>query len=125
LRDRLYLEAAVFQAWFRDNPANAHSWAALIHSGTLAVFEQKRLTIAILWAEGKLFDAFDKLKEYFAALRELPESPARALAEKSALEWKHQMESRMLTRAWRSMYNMSQQVEASAAAEALVSSASN
>ena len=124
LLDRLYLEAAVFQAWFRDNPAHAHSWAALIHSGNLATFEQKRLTIAILWAEGKSFDAFEKLTEYFAALRELPESPARDLAEKSALEWKHQMESRMLTRAWRSMYNLSQQV-ASATAHTLVSRAGN
>jgi urease gamma subunit len=125
LRDRFYLEAAVFQAWFRDNPANAHSWAALIHSGSLAHFEQKRLTMAILWAEGKLFDAFEKLPEYFAALRQLPQSPARDLAEKSAFEWKHQMESRMLTRAWRSMYNMSQQVDASAAAGTLVSSREN
>lgn len=124
LRDRLYLEAAVFQAWFRDNPAHAHSWAALIHSGSLAIFEQKRLTISILWAEGKSFDAFEKLTEYFAALRELPESPARDLAEKSALEWKHQMKSRMLTRAWRSMYNLSQQV-ASATPHTLVSSPGN
>ena len=120
LLDRLYLEAAVFQAWFRDNPAHAHSWAALIHSGRLASFEQKRLTIAILWAEGKSFDAFEKLTEYFAALRELPEAPARTLAEKSGFEWKHQMKSRMLTRAWRSMYNMSRQVEASADADTLV-----
>lgn len=125
LRDRLYLEAAVFQAWFRDNPANAHSWAALIHSGRMAAFEQKRLTIAILWAEGKLFDAFEKVEDLLLALRELPESPARKLVEKSGLEWKHQMKSRMLTRAWRSMYNMSQQVEASAAAETLVSSRGN
>ena len=125
LRDRLYLEAAVFQAWFRDNPANAHSWAALIHAGRMAPFEQKRLTIAILWAEGKLFDAYEKLEGFFAALRELPESPARNLAEKSGLEWKHQMKSRMLTRAWRSMYNMSQQVEASTAADTLVSSRGN
>lgn len=125
LRDRLYLEAAVFQAWFRDNPANAHSWAALIHSGRMAAFEQKRLTIAILWAEGKLFDAFEKLEDFFLTLRELPESPARNLAEKSGLEWKHQMKSRMLTRAWRSMYNMSQQVESSTAVDALVSSREN
>ena len=125
LRDRLYLEAAIFQAWFRDNPSNAHSWAALIHSGRLVSFEQKRLTMAVLWAEGKSFDAFEKLSDYFAALRELPESPARALAEKSALEWKHQIQSRMLTRAWRSMYNMSQQVEASATAGTLVSSRGN
>jgi len=120
LRDRLYLEAAAFQAWFRDNPAKARSWAALIHRSGLRTFEQKRLEIALLWAEGRLFDAFEKMPEYFIFLRRLPDSPARKLAEKSAMEWKHQMESRMLTRAWRSMYNMSQQVESSAPAGTLV-----
>ena len=115
LRARLFLEAAVFQAWFRENPAKARSWAALIHHRKLAGFERQRLNIALLWAEGKLFDAFEKLPDYFASLRRLPESPARALAEKSAVEWKHQMESRMLTRAWRTVYSMSQQAEFSAA----------
>lgn len=119
LRDRLYLEAAVFQAWFRDNPAKAQSWATLIRQGRLASFEQKRLGIALLWVEGRLFDAFEKMPDYFASLRQLPESPSRQLAEKSATEWKHQMESRMLTRAWRSMYNMSQQVDSSAPANTL------
>jgi hypothetical protein len=116
LRDRLYLEAAVFQAWFRDNAAKARFWAGRIHDGKLSRFEQTRLKIALLWAEGRLFDAFERMPDYFAALRELPESLARELREKSAVEWKHQMESSMLTRAWRSMYNLSQQVELSASA---------
>ncbi|MGE5324176.1 MAG: M50 family metallopeptidase [Actinomycetota bacterium] len=120
LGDRLYLEAAVFQAWFRDNPAKARAWAALIRRGGLTAFEQRRLEIALLWVDGRLFDAFEKMPDYFVSLKQLPESPARKLAEKSAMEWKRQMESRMLTRAWRSMYNMSQQVESSAPADTLV-----
>lgn len=116
LRRRLFLEAAVFQAWFRDNPGKARSWAVLIQDRKLTSFERQRLNIALLWAEGKLFDAFEKLPDYFASLRQLPESPVRALAEKSAVEWKHQMESRMLTRAWRALYSMSQEVELSASA---------
>jgi hypothetical protein len=122
LRDRLHLEAAVFQAWFRDNPAKARSWAAHIRNEKLFRFEQTRLQIALLWAEGRLFDAFEKLPDYIAALRELQESPARDLREKSALDWKHQMESRMLSRAWHSMYNLSQQVEFSTSSS-LISSA--
>jgi hypothetical protein len=121
LRDRLHLEAAVFQAWFRDNPAKAQFWAERIHNKKLSRCEQIRLKIALLWAEGRLFDAFEKLPEYFASLRDLPDSPARDLREKSAVEWKHQMESRMLTRAWRSMYNLSQQVELSTSANNMVS----
>jgi len=121
LRDRLHLEAAVFQAWFRDNADKARFWAGRIHVGKLSPFEQARLEIALLWVEGRLFDAFEKVPDYFAALRRLPESPGRELREKSAMEWKHQMESRMLTRAWRSMYNLSQQVELSAPASMVAS----
>lgn len=112
LRDHLFLEAAVFQAWFRDNPSKALFWVYRIRSKRLTRLQKLRLDIALLWAEGRLFDGWEKLgKNYLPMLRELPESPGRHLAEESALEWKRQMESRMLTRAWRSMYSISRQIE--------------
>ncbi len=112
LRDHLFLEAAVFQAWFRDNPSKALFWVYRIRSKKLTRLQKHRLDIALLWAEGRLFDAWEKLvQSYLPLLRELPESPGRQLAEESALEWKRQMESRMLTRAWRSMYSLSRQIE--------------
>jgi len=113
LRDRLFLEAAVFQAWFHELTPNARSWAAMINQRKLASWERKRLETALLWAEGKLFDAFETMPAYFQSLHALPHTPARELAEKSAVDWKHQMESRMLTRAWRAMYTTSQQRELS------------
>lgn len=112
LRDHLFLEAAVFQAWFRDNPSKALFWVYRIRNKKLTHLQKQRLDIALLWAEGRLFDAWEKLsRDYLRLLRELPESPGRHLAEESALEWKRQMESRMLTRAWRSMYSISRQIE--------------
>jgi hypothetical protein len=115
LRDQLFLEAAVFQAWFRDNPSKALFWVYRIRNNKLTRLQKLRLDIALLWAEGRLFDAWEKLGiHYFAELRELPASPSRILAEESAAEWKRQMESRMLTRAWRSMYSLSRQLEPSA-----------
>lgn len=112
LRDNLFLEAAVFQAWFRDNPSKALFWVYRIRNKKLTRLQKLRLDIALLWAEGRLFDAWEKLgKNYLPLLRDLPESPGRHLAEESALEWKRQMESRMLTRAWRSMYSISRQIE--------------
>ncbi|HET9837067.1 MAG TPA: site-2 protease family protein [Candidatus Angelobacter sp.] len=112
LRDHLFLEAAVFQAWFRDNPSKALFWVYRIRSRKLTRLQKQRLDIALLWAEGRLFDAWEKLvQSYLSLMRELPESPGRQLAEESALEWKRQMESRMLTRAWRSMYSISRQIE--------------
>ncbi|MGH9570198.1 MAG: hypothetical protein ACRD4F_11185, partial [Candidatus Angelobacter sp.] len=79
--------------------------------------QQQRLSIALLWAEAQPFDAWEGLAQYLSLLQEMPVSPARDLAEKSAAEWKRQMESRMLTRAWRTVYSMSQEVEAATASD--------
>jgi Peptidase family M50 len=118
MRDHLFLEAAVFQAWFRDNPSKALFWVYRIRNRKLTRLQKLRLDIALLWAEGRLFDAWEKLGTgYLALLRELPASPGRTLAEESASEWKRQMESRMLTRAWRSMYSVSRQLEPNALQE--------
>ena len=84
--------------------------------------QKLRLDIALLWAEGRLFDAWEKLGTgYLVLLHELPASPGRTLAEESATEWKRQMESRMLTRAWRSMYSVSRQLEPNALQEGFTS----
>jgi hypothetical protein len=118
LRDQLFLEAAVFQAWFRDNPSKALFWVYRIRNKKLTRLQKLRLDIALLWAEGRLFDAWEKLgTDYMTELLALPASPGRTLAEESAAEWKRQMESRMLTRAWRSMYSLSRQLEPSALQE--------
>jgi hypothetical protein len=115
MRDHLFLEAAVFQAWFRDNPSKALFWVYRIRNNKLTRMQKQRLDIALLWSEGRLFDAWEKLGTgCLAELRGLPASPGRTLAEESAAEWKRQMESRMLTRAWRSMYSISSQLEPSA-----------
>lgn len=122
LRNNLFLEAAVFQAWFRDNPSKALFWVYRIRNKKLTRLQKQRLDIALLWAEGRLFDAWEKLcLGYLQLLRELPESPGRHMAEESALEWKRQMESRMLTRAWRSMYSISRQIEPAALQAAFTS----
>jgi hypothetical protein len=114
IRDHLFLEAAIFQAWFRNDLKRAHFWVTRIRRRKLLPAQHLRLNVALLWAEGKLFDAWEKLGDHLARLRKLPDSPARLLAEKSAMEWKKQMESRMLSRAWRAMYSVTRQVDLSA-----------
>jgi hypothetical protein len=121
LRDRLFTEAAMFQAWFRDDSAKARFWAARIRRRGLSPLQRCRLHIALLWSEGKLFDAWEQLSDYFQLLREMPASPARDLLEQNGFEWKKQMESRMVTRAWRTMYSMSREVELSTAEKAAIS----
>jgi hypothetical protein len=90
-------------------------WVYRIRNKKLTRLQRQRLDLALLWAEGRLFDAWEKLNQgYLGILHDLPESPGRQLAIESALEWKRQMESRMLTRAWRSMYSISRQIEPAA-----------
>ncbi|HEY6271165.1 MAG TPA: M50 family metallopeptidase [Terriglobales bacterium] len=114
LRDRLFLEAAVFQAWFREDLDKAGAWAARIHHRRLTSDQQCRLTIALLWAEGRLFDAWEKLGQLTTSLQDIPASSVRNFSVTNCLEWKTEMESRMLTRAWRALYSTTQQVDRSA-----------
>jgi hypothetical protein len=67
---------------------------------------------ALCWVEGKTFKAWEKLGDYLVRLREMPFSAMCTLAEKDALEWKDQMESRMLAGAWANMIDRAQEIQA-------------
>lgn len=106
LRDRIFLEAAVFQAWYRHNFVKAKFWESQIANfNALPALERKRLQIAFRWSQGKSFQAWEELGEHLRQLRELPLSAVRAAAERDALEWKTQMESRLLSGAWATMHS--------------------
>jgi hypothetical protein len=106
LRDRLFLEAAVFQAWFRYNAFKGRFWADQISKlRLLPELQQQRLEIALRWAGGKSFEAWEKLQVYLQQARQLSPSPVRDMVELDALEWKKQMESRMLSGAWATMHS--------------------
>jgi hypothetical protein len=106
LSDRIFFEAAVFQAWYRHSLGKSHFWASqMLRTKALPLREFLRLEIASCWAEGRSFDAWEKLAGYLQSLRELPPSPERDVAERDALEWKRQMESRMLSGAWATMHS--------------------
>lgn len=106
LRDRIFLEAAVFQAWYRHNVVKARLWESqILHPHALPLVDRKRLEIACCWSEGRSFDAWEQLARHLNGLRELPESSTRDSAERDALEWKAQMESRMLSGAWATMHS--------------------
>jgi Peptidase family M50 len=116
LGDRIFLEAAVFQAWYRHSIGKSHFWASqLLHGKSLPLRESLRLEIASCWAEGRSFDAWEKLADYLSCLRGLPPSPERDLAEKDALDWKRQMECRMLSGAWATMHSWPYQRQTQAA----------
>src|SRR5579864_1521358 len=106
LRDRILLEAAIFQAWYRHSLVKAQFWQSqILDPGSLPALDRQRLEIALVWAEGKSFDALEELQEHLLRIRELPDSSARTAAQNAALEWKAQMESRMLAGAWATMHS--------------------
>jgi hypothetical protein len=112
LRGRLFLEAAIFQAWYRHNASKARFWVSQIgNMNSLSPLQKLRLEIALLWAEGRPFVAWEKLGEYLDQVRKLPASAVRDLAEKGVLEWKAQMESRMVAGAWATMSAWSEEAE--------------
>lgn len=113
LRDRLFLEAAVFQAWFREDLDKAEMWAQRIRRRKLTPDQRARLHIAELWAQGRLFDAWEKLSRLLEHWQQGPSPSPAGFAQTNCLEWKRQMESRMLTRAWRAMYSTTQAVDGS------------
>jgi peptidase M50-like protein len=115
LRDRILLEAAVFQAWYRHNSAKAQFWVLQVgNPQSLSPLQMLRAEIALCWVEGKTFKAWEKLGDYLVRLREIPASSLRDLVEKDALEWKDQMESRMLAGAWANMIDRAQEIEVGA-----------
>jgi hypothetical protein len=114
LRDRLFLEAAVFQAWFREDSEKAGAWAARIRHRKLTSDQERRLAIALLWANGRLFDAWEKSGELLERFRSATADPERDSSVAGCQEWKTQMESRMLTRAWRALYSTTQEVDGAA-----------
>jgi hypothetical protein len=112
LRDRLFLEAAVFQAWFRHNVVKGRFWASQIsRPRLLPAMQRQRLEIALRWAAGTPFEAWEMLTDYLNKLRQMPPCPVRDLVEMEALEWKEQMESRMLAGAWATMHSRPQDFE--------------
>lgn len=106
LRDRIFLEAALFQAWYRHNVVKARLWESQIADpDALLPVDRKPLEIACCWSEGRSFEAWEQLGRHLTWLRELPASASRDAAERGAVEWKAQMESRMLSGAWATMHS--------------------
>lgn len=106
LRDRIFLEAAIFQGWFRHNLVKAKLWESQIaHFYALPELERKRLEIALYWADGKSFEAWEALDKLLHCIGELPPSALRTTAEADLLEWKTQMGSRLLAGAWATMHS--------------------
>ncbi len=98
-QELLLMEAAIFQAWFRDDEQKAKIWSQKSEAGPAApLLHQLRLAICMHWA-GRRYDeltsAWEKGRVH---IETLPPSPAKDRLNDSWLEWKSELDTKRATR---------------------------
>lgn len=92
--DLLYLEASVFQAWFRRNPEKASAWRKLargVHK--LPWFILLRADTALLWSQGNVDQALSNCDEALTKVDTLP-AEQREPFTRGWMEWKDEIVQR-------------------------------
>src|SRR5579859_894120 len=95
-RKHLMREAAVFQAWYREDAGKTLYWSKQV--GALrfcAPVIRARQEIAVLWGTGERQKALEKLGQSFGLINKLPNNPGKKLIERSFSEWKEKMLERL------------------------------
>lgn len=95
----LLMEAAIFQAWFRDDEQKAKTWSQKSEAGPAApLLNQLRLAICTHWAGRRYDELTSAWEEGRVHIETLPPSPAKDRLKGSWLEWKSEMDSKRATR---------------------------
>jgi hypothetical protein len=99
LRDTLMLEAAVFQAWHRDNAGRSATWLSRVKApGRLPRLLQLRSTIAVNCALRDFESAHTNWREGLALIEKLPATPVRDSLNLSWSEWLAEIRERQLAK---------------------------
>jgi hypothetical protein len=94
-RNLLALEATVFTAERRNDPAKADLWSKRIRSlDRLHPIWRARLKIALLCAHQQFEDATTELSRALTLIREAPDSAQRQSLENSWITWDEQIRDR-------------------------------
>lgn len=95
----LLMEAAIFQAWFRNDEQKAKCWSQKSESFPAAPFlNQLRLTICLHWAGSRYDELSSAWKEGCIYIETLPASPVKSRLMDSWLEWKSEMDTKRAAR---------------------------
>lgn len=94
-RALLLTEAAVFQAWNRENEEKAAVWYSKANgNGPGDPLATIRLAISMSWAGRRYDEALSAWQQGLDRIENLPPSPAKNLVEQSWLGWKDEMDKR-------------------------------
>ena len=95
-RDTLMNEAAVFQAWFRNDAEKAKQWFARVQKPTKSTpLQRTRGAVALLFAKGDAKTAFEEWDKGLEQIGQFKDLVQRETLRQSWLEWKQEMEERL------------------------------
>ncbi len=94
-RDLVAQEAAVYTAWFRNDPGQADKWFAQVKKPKLmTTTQQLRAGIALQCAHGDFVGALDSWQKGFVFIQKLPIGPQQASLMESWQEWRIKIQKR-------------------------------
>jgi hypothetical protein len=94
------MEAAIFQAWFRDDEQKAKTWAQKSEhaAATAPPLNQIRMAICMHWT-GRRYDELTMTWEKgLIHIETLPPSPAKDLLKNTWLEWRNEIDRKRAAR---------------------------
>ena len=95
LQDLAAIEAAVFTAWFRENPATAEAWFKQVKkSSALPKLLQMRAKIAFCCARNDFALSLLTWQEAFEYIQRLPPTPTKDGLIEGFLEWRDEIQQR-------------------------------
>jgi len=96
---QLLMEAAIFQAWFRNDEKKAKCWSQKSEAYPVApLLNQLRLAICLHWAGRRYDELSSGWKKGCIHIESLPASPAKGRLMDSWLEWKNEMDTKRAAR---------------------------
>ena len=96
VRDTIANEAAVFQAWFRNDAEKPRQWFARVQKPKqLTPLQRTRGAVALLFAGGNTKTAFEKWADGLEMIEQFKDAIQRETLKRSWLEWKQEMDQRL------------------------------
>jgi hypothetical protein len=94
LRNLAVLEAAIFSAWYRDDPVLADKWAAQLRPGDLSSIERVRLEVALQCAHRNSDGVLTAWNKGQSLIAKFPAGPQVNVLKECWIEWRTEVQER-------------------------------